>query len=122
MSTVNTPASGSKSKGVGDLKSRLLKLQESPSFAVSAAPSGTPPPVGHYEWAIHSARTPSSGRPPLPDTRASAPALISPVSLYSEVNLADDSLIGSAMKSSRPSAALSFDHLAPTPGPSQQGN
>ena len=56
----------------------------------------------------------------LPDTRSSAPALISPLSLYTEI--ADPRVEGSYasdIKSSRPAAALSFDHLAPTPGPSK---
>ena len=55
-----TPSSGSKTKGYSDLKSRLQKLQESPSFAV---PAGTATPASARstgEWAVHSARAPHS--------------------------------------------------------------
>ena len=54
-----TPSSGSKAKGYSDLKSRLQKLQESPSFAVPAAST---PASAHStgEWAVHSARAPHS--------------------------------------------------------------
>lgn len=58
MSNVKTPQSNSsKPKGYDDLKTRLQKLQESPSFAVSAAPSATPPQADRW---VQRARTPSS--------------------------------------------------------------
>jgi hypothetical protein len=57
----------------------------------------------------------------MPDTRASAPALISPLSLYKEVHdPLEAGVSGYVVRSSRPTVAtLSFDHLAPTPGPSK---
>ncbi len=55
-----TPSSGSKAKGYSDLKSRLQKLQESPSFAV---PAGATPASARSTGAwgvVHSARAPHS--------------------------------------------------------------
>jgi hypothetical protein len=146
MANVNTPHS-SRPRGYDDLKTRLQKLQDSPSFAVSAAPSATPPQA---ERSVQYNRTPSSAgmarsetvrlrqararrgrhlvcgrltRLPfaaLPRASASGPAFISPVSLYAEVaDVVDESLNGSAMKSARPSGGAGALHLAPTPGPSQ---
>jgi len=107
MSDVNTPSrtgsSGNRMPKGGndrasDLKSRLQRLQESPAFDPSKL-SPTPPPVNR-----------------LPDTRASAPALISPVSLYDPEDGIES---GYPPKQSRQVPALSFVHLAPSPGPSQ---
>ena len=106
MSDVNTPSrtgsGGSRMPKGGndrasDLKSRLQRLQESPAFDPSKL-SPTPPPVNR-----------------LPDTRTSAPALISPVSLYDPEDGIES---GYPPKQSRPFPALSL-HLAPSPGPSK---